>query len=862
MSEIAKPLILSVDDDQDTLRLIERFLTSGGYNVITADRGSKALVLLDKNKPDLILTDVMMPEMDGYEFCANLQRKKEFAFIPIVFLTGLGEEQDKARAFASGAVDYITKPTSKDKLLGVVEKHLKTKMQWSELEKAPVYVDTQKLRPDFKKFKEFLFNRLNLPPDKREKLIPIGIPQLYSMPTDVGITNRQVAKLIAEFLSLEYTPFIDPEDVHLGALPIPFCMKNSVIAISSDSRKYTFVLTNPFNWDLMSILKGYSGPDKEISLIITEPDNIELLLRCSSVTPIKPGTIDKDRVQIIKPVKEEKKEKGEKLSEWELERHPVVYIANNILVKAITERASDIHIEPKEADTVIRFRVDGDMRDILTLQKKTSVMLISRYKVLAEMDIAERRKPQDGAFEAIIDNRSFKLRLATTSTPHGESLIIRLLEPTARPKDLKELGMTDKQVNTMIGFANRHQGFILIVGATGSGKTTTIYSLLSHIDSTTRSLISVEDPVEYRIAFANQQQVNEKAGVTFESLLKSSVRQDPDILYMGEMRDSESAKTAIDFASTGHLAISTMHTSNATTAVFRLERLGISRWVIADAILGVVAQRLFKKLCPYCKKILDISREEIDMLSPFTAEIPSQVAHPAGCPQCNETGYLGREGVYEIMEFDPEISEMVHSDMPIQEIRNFIRKRGDYLMSDHAVEKVKKLLFSPKDVYEKVLVEDREFGVRRPVEEEQEVTVEGKRQQVTLADKKIGDKRSILIAEDDKDTQILLARLLENQGYEVTIAGDGIEALLYLGKKDFHLILSDIDMPNLDGLKLLEMKKQKGIETPVVFLTARTGEESELRGFELGAADYIKKPIQKEVLLLRVKNVLKSTKVG
>ncbi|MBI5874367.1 MAG: Flp pilus assembly complex ATPase component TadA [Deltaproteobacteria bacterium] len=884
MSDSAKPLILSVDDDQDMQRLIERFLTGGGYDVITADRGEKALLLLDKIKPDLILLDVMMPEMDGYEFCAAVQKDnaKKFAFIPIVFLTALEEEQDKARAFASGAVDYLTKPTTKDKLLGMVEKHLKTKRQWMELKKAPSHVDIKKLYLDFTRFQGFLSDRLNLLPDKRKRLSNVGISQLYSMPDETGITNRQMARLIAEFLNLAYTPFIDPENIQMDTLPIPFCRRNLCLAIVGDPGKNTFVLANPFNQELLDLLTGYSKTDKGTTIVITEPENIELLLKYSSVTPIKPGMADDEKVQIVKsaekPFEERKKEQDRQVSEWKLERHPVVYIANNLLFRATTERASDIHIEPKENDAVVRFRVDGDMRDIFTLQNKTSLMLISRLKVLANLDIAERRKPQDGAFEATIGSRSFKLRLATTSTPYGESLVMRLLEPTAKPKELKDLGMTDKQVSAMISFANRHQGFILIVGATGSGKTTTIYSLISHIDCKTRSLMSVEDPVEYTIPFANQQQVNVKAGVTFESLLKSSVRQDPDILYMGEMRDPESAKTAIDFASTGHLAVSTMHSANATTAVFRLERLGISRWIMADAVLGIVAQRLLKKLCPYCKKVAPISKEETEMLSPFTDDVPSKVAHPAGCPQCNDTGYLGREAVYEIMEFNREISEMVRSDTPIQEIRNFIRERGDYLMSDHAVEKVKKLIFSPKDAYEKVLVEDRGFGKREPVKEGQKGDLAGKKVGVqfiepvlteglinqTPTETKITNfqqsyvKTSILVVEDNEDTQKLAARYLENEGYEVTVAGDGIEALLSLGSKRFNLILSDIDMPNLDGLKLLEMKNQKGIETPVVFLTARTDEESELKGFELGAADYIKKPIQKEVLLLRIKKALKS----
>lgn len=854
MTNPAKPLILSVDDSLDTLKLIERFLTDSGYDVITADSANKALLLLDKNKPDLILTDVTMREMDGYEFCARLQKKKELASIPVVFLTALREEQDKARAFASGAVDYLTKPTSKDRLIEVVQRHLATKRQWDELQKAPISVDIKKHYPDFTRFKEFLSDRLNLPPDKRERLSNVGVSQLFLMPADTGITNRQLTRLIAEFLNLRYTPFIDPEAVQLGTLPIPFCRRNSVIAIGDDPMRYTFVLTNPFNRELLDLLGRYSKTDREIELVITEPDNIDLLLKYTT-SPAKVPIVD-DKVSIVRPVKKE--EKIDDLSKWELERHPVVFMANSILDRAISERASDIHIEPKGADTIVRFRIDGDMKDIFTLQKKTSLMLISRYKIFAGMDIAERRKPQDGACEVIIDNRAFKLRLATTSTPHGESLIMRLLEPTAKPRDLKDLGMTNRQVDTTIGFANRHHGFILIVGITGSGKTTTIYSLISRIDCRTRSLMSVEDPVEYTIPFANQQQVNVKGGVTFEALLKSSVRQDPDILYIGEMRDPESARIAVDFASTGHLVITTMHTSNATTAIFRLERLGINRWVMADAILGVVAQRLMKKLCPHCKKVAPISKEEIEMLSPFTDDVPSRVAHPVGCSLCNETGYLGREGVYEVIEFDPEVSEMVRSDIPIQEIRKFIRKRGIYLMSDHAVAKVKGFIFSPKDVYEKVLVEEKGFEIRKPVKEEQQVTLGEKEQPVTLAKGKIAERMSILIVEDDKDTQRLLSRLLGNEGYEVTIAVDGIDALLHLGKKDFDLILSDIDMPNLDGIKLLEMKNQKGIETPVIFLTARRDEETELKGFELGAADYIRKPIQKEVLLLRVKKVLKS----
>jgi len=267
---------------------------------------------------------------------------------------------------------------------------------------------------------------------------------------------------------------------------------------------------------------------------------------------------------------------------------------------------------------------------------------------------------------------------------------------------------------------------------------------------------------------------------------------------------------------------------------------------MADTILAVVGQRLLKKLCPLCKEIVPISKEETRMLSPFAHAMPSQVAHPVGCLKCNNTGYSGREGIYEIIEFDGEISEMIRANIPISEVRSFAQERGDYLISHHAVEKVKDLLFTPKDVYEKVLAEEKKI-VRIG---QKEIALK------TAPETEAAAQASILVAEDDEDTRKLIGRLLKEEDYEVTTSKDGIEALLHLGKKHFDLILSDIRMPNFDGLKLLEMIKQKGIKAPVIFLTAMAAAEEEQKGLELGAMDYIKKPIRKEIFLLRVKSAL------
>ena len=796
MNEPRKPVIVTVEDDESMRLLLERILVNGGYEVHPFPGGEAALEWLKTGRPDLILTDVMMPGSTGYEFCAQLQSNPELAVVPVIFLTALATAQDKAKALAAGGVDHLTKPLNKKILLEVVAKHAKTKTQWAALKE--------------------------------------GLVAAAWAPKDAP--RYKTAKEAAAAAGMAYLTHINPESIRLGVLPAPFCRSNRVIAIE-DAQGHAFVVGDPFNTELFSLLGRYAEGGALPRILATEPANISLLLK----RPDREGI--KARLHA------------------DLESVSIPEIATNILETAVYERASDIHIEPKDDRTVVRFRVDGDMREVYTLQSQTGLQLITLFKAQGELDIAERRKPQDGSMELQIDGRAFIARLATTCTPAGESLILRLLEPWAKPKPLEELGMSKVQVQHMIDFAHRNHGLVVIAGPTGSGKTTTIYSLLQHIDCKTRSLISVEDPVEYRIPSANQQQVDEKAGLTFEALLKSSLRQDPDILFLGEMRDSFSAKMAIDFSSTGHLTISSVHTTNATTAIFRLERIGVTRGAMADSILGVIAQKLIKRLCPHCKITGPITSQEREWFTAFTDEVPAEVARPVGCQKCGDSGYFGREGIYEIVKFYPEISDMIRRDLPISEIRDFARKRGDILITDHAIEKVRALIFDPKNVYENVLLEESEYR-KLPksapaVPQAPFPAVANTKSPAIIMDAPKSGGARILVAEDDDDTRFLIQRVLENQGYSVTIASDGVEALASLTAKPFDLILSDLNMPNLDGLKLMELKAQKKIDTPVIFFTAQA--DSEVQALELGAADYIKKPAAKDVILARVRRVLERT---
>ncbi|MEI6314585.1 MAG: type II/IV secretion system protein [Syntrophus sp. (in: bacteria)] len=719
-------------------------------------------------------------------------------------------------------------------------------------------VDGRLLHPDFGKFKKYLGERFVLSDMAGQALLKVKIADFYTLAGILGMPEKDFSVVVAEFLNLQHITVVSYEELKTQLLSNEFCRWNIVVPVLDDEGKPAFIISNPFNWELLDVLSKNAPSDQPLRLIIADPRHIHSLLdqkpdQMNKRTPAEAGSeppdlLDEEGEEI--PVTTTVIEDVGPVSDADIEKRPVVYVSNNILYTAVVERASDVHIEPKENDTVVRYRIDGDLRDIFHLKKQTGTMVISRLKALAGIDITERMKPQDGSVEIMVSKRTFKLRLATTSTPSGESLIIRVLEPAAKPKDLSELGMTEAQVRTMADFSTRRYGLILVVGPTGAGKTTTIYSFLSHLDTKSRSLISVEDPVEYRIPNANQQQVNEKAGVTFEALLKSSVRQDPDILYMGEIRDNFSARISVDFASTGHMAISTLHTNNATTAIFRLERLGVVREVMAEALLGIIAQRLLKKLCPFCKEIKLITEAEAEMLRPFTDDLPTHVAHATGCAKCRN-GYFGREGLYEIIAFDQELLEKIRAGITISELRDFIQRRGDYLISNHAVEKVKAHLFTVKDVYEKVLVEE----IRPPAKEEE------KREPGKNLDKKETPDQSrgaasILVVEDDPDNQLLISRILTNQGYDVSVAGDGIDAMMVLAKKRFDLILSDVNMPNLDGFTFLELITQKGIKAPLMFLTSRSEEEDEVKGLELGALDYLKKPVKKDALLLRVKRAL------
>ncbi|MCB0421722.1 MAG: Flp pilus assembly complex ATPase component TadA [Bdellovibrionales bacterium] len=373
-------------------------------------------------------------------------------------------------------------------------------------------------------------------------------------------------------------------------------------------------------------------------------------------------------------------------------------LINRILEQAIGHQASDIHIEPQDNEVHVRERIDGILESGMELPLTMHAPLLSRLKIMGDLDIAEKRVPQDGRFIFSVNDTEVDFRISTLPTIRGEKAVLRILDKSNMTIGLDNLGMRKDLVTKVKDLLAHPYGIILVCGPTGSGKTTTVYSMLNHLNSSEKNIITIEDPVEYQFDVINQVQVNPKAGVSFTSILKNILRQDPDIIMIGEIRDKETAEIAVRSALTGHLVISTIHTNDAATAVNRLVDMGIDPFLISSSLLGVVAQRLVRKLCPHCKKEI---HEPSDGDSPIVAEILSHtdsVYKSVGCEECYKSGYIGREGIYEVLIPDKTVRQAINEGASAQDISTMIENTGFTTMRYDGIQKAISGVTSPEEV--------------------------------------------------------------------------------------------------------------------------------------------------------------------
>lgn len=452
-------------------------------------------------------------------------------------------------------------------------------------------------------------------------------------------------------------------------LPFSFSKRYGVVIVQLENQEARIAVRNqPDVWVLNELRRFLS-----VSLIIEKVDNetFEKLLvkhyETDANTAMQMAEDLGDSMDLFELMQE--LPKPEDLLEKQ-DDAPIIRLLNALLSEAIKEGASDVHIETFENHVTVRFRVDGVLREILAPQRILAPLIVSRIKVMAKLDIAEKRLPQDGRITLRIAGRAVDVRVSTMPTSHGERIVLRLLDKQTARLDLAQLGMDEKSLALMKKLITIPHGIILVTGPTGSGKTTTLYAALTSLNNQTRNILTVEDPIEFDLPGIGQTQVNYKVNMTFAKGLRAILRQDPDVVMVGEIRDLETAQIAIQASLTGHLVLSTLHTNSALGAITRLDDMGIEPFLLSSSLIGVLAQRLLRLLCVKCKKASIATAAECEILN-----VPENtvIHRPQGCLYCRETGYSGRSGVYELIAIDETLRRMIHERAPEQQLKKYAR---------------------------------------------------------------------------------------------------------------------------------------------------------------------------------------------
>jgi type IV pilus assembly protein PilB len=495
--------------------------------------------------------------------------------------------------------------------------------------------------------------------------------------------------------SIEMVPYVDLEKIPIdsqavGLIPESITRRYQIIPYRFDPKESTIYIgtEEPSNMSIVDFLEKKTG--KKIVLTLADKEQIIKMLDLSYSQGLSPEVRD--------ALKEYSPEEGKEsqINNIQLQQAPIAKIVSTILDFSVKGRASDIHIEPEENRTKVRYRIDGILQEKLSLPKTIHEALVSRIKILSEMKIDEKRIPQDGRFTYRSKNDEVDLRVSTLPTVFGEKVVMRLLKKTGGIPTLTDLGFGGPQLKELEEAIAKPYGIILITGPTGSGKTTTLYSILSRLNKPTVNIVTLEDPVEYQIAGINQVQINAQAGLTFATGLRAFLRQDPNIILVGEVRDKETTQLAIQAALTGHLVFSTLHTNNAATAIPRLIDLGAESFLIASVLTAILAQRISRKICPYCKISFqatpEITANIKSVLGPLFPKkyetIPIQLSKGKGCKECGQTGYLGRIAIFEILKVTTAINKHIIHQEPAVEIEKTAKKEGFIKMVEDGYLKV------------------------------------------------------------------------------------------------------------------------------------------------------------------------------
>jgi type IV pilus assembly protein PilB len=677
---------------------------------------------------------------------------------------------------------------------------------------------------------------------------------------DLGIADESVvAATIARALHLEYLGG-DMPDVSTkiaGLLTAEFCQKRGVAPLGLEGAVLRLAVSDPLDDSIMQDV-GFRTGRNTVAVVVTQT---WLDLLCRRIYPKEDAPTQYDMLSSVSPAGE-----VESTSESEYDivdpatvakdtkLPPIVRLVNLVLSDAASAGASDVHIEPHEALLHVRQRVDGMLHDVLTIPHHLQDATISRLKIMSGMDIAERRKPQDGRCRLRFEGSRIDLRVSTMPTQFGEKIVIRLLNPDKAIMPMDQLGFAPENLRLVQSFLARPQGMILVTGPTGSGKSSTLYTALNSIKSSTNNIITLEDPIEVQVPGVNQMQLNTRAGVTFASGLRSVLRQDPNVILVGEIRDQETASIALGAAQTGHLLLSTLHTNEATATITRLFDLGIQPFLIASSLIGIVAQRLVRRPCPACVVLQRPSAAEIEKAGgPSQLPADAQWVAGKGCNQCGQSGLKGRIAIHEVLVVNDEIRDLISNRAPEHSIKKAAQRAGMRTLMDDGIDKAARGLTTLDEVLRVVSHGDASGRVVIPPPAADVITpaVHG------VSPPDVGGGR-VLVVEDSPTVLSVVKYFLELEGFEVLVAENGLVGLEVALRERPDIIVSDVNMPGMGGVEMVRAlrKDPRMADVRILMLTSESSVESETEGLAAGADDYILKPVEPRRLAARVKKLL------
>ena len=482
---------------------------------------------------------------------------------------------------------------------------------------------------------------------------------------------------------------IAPQDVDKAAfqkLDMEFIKRSNIVPIRIEEDTLVVATSEPANIFALEDVKRHAQMETRVLVCAAE----DITAICESFQ--QEQTVETNLDAIINDMTEVEVVQDREEDSGDLEKmagqSPIIKFVNYLISNAVREGASDIHIEPKQHQTRIRYRIDGVLFETTQAPIKMHPAIVSRIKIMANLDISERRLPQDGKVSAIVGGRAIDLRISTLPTNRGEKTVVRVLDSKSIARGLEHVGMEPNVCEIFREQVEMPHGILLVTGPTGSGKSTTLYSALCGMDGAKLNISTVEDPVEYELDFCNQVQVSEKAGLTFAAALRSLLRQDPDVIMIGEIRDNETARIAVQAALTGHLVLSTLHTNDAATSITRLVNIGIDPYLIAASLNAAVAQRLVRRICPKCKEVYQVPAQMLKYVQRAGVK-PEELMHGKGCDACRGSGYSGRVGIFELLVIDDKFRDMINQDSSVNNMRRAFRSSGHDTMFHDGIKKIK-----------------------------------------------------------------------------------------------------------------------------------------------------------------------------